>query len=540
MPNLNPFALEKPMPVKTVNLDALIVRADFSSDAESAGGRPRDTISLSDLEANGFFQHSLRKPDFQRETTHWTPDAVYELVRAFLDGDLIPAVIFWERGGEYFVIDGAHRLGALMAWIRDDYGDGEVSNSLFGMMLTNEQRNVAEKTRAIIKQNIGAYAEFKGLVGHRSIIDQQKAKWVSRIGIGAIDIQWVTAATAQAAEKSFFKINQAAQPIDPTERRILQTRTSPEAIASRCIARGAQGHKYWASFPQEIASDIEKLGSEINRILYQPPHSQPVTSIDQPIAGQGYNALPFVFDLVCICNRLPILATKNLKQIPDPSADDGSGSITVDYLKGVKKRLQLISTNHPGSLGLHPLVYFYSSTGNFQPNAFLASLNFAKALDERNKKNDFTKIRMKFEEFFIRNRVYISLTMSRLGAGGRSLSRIVDLYWKVMALILSNKEDYEIFSELVSDDKFKHLRQLDAPSPTSTESPSSKGASTASKSAAFIEKAMKNSLSCSICNAAIHSNSVSFDHIKRIRDGGDNQSSNLNPTHPYCNTGYRN
>src|SRR5690554_4335330 len=100
MRTLTPFTLERRMAAKTVNLDALIPRADFVSDASlpAAGGQPRQTLALSDLQKNGFFQDSLRKPDFQRETTHWPPVAVVDLIRAFLDGDLIPAVILWERG----------------------------------------------------------------------------------------------------------------------------------------------------------------------------------------------------------------------------------------------------------------------------------------------------------------------------------------------------------------------------------------------------------------------------------------------------------
>lgn len=37
------------MPANTVNLDALIPREDFASEAEQAGGSPRTTISLTDL-----------------------------------------------------------------------------------------------------------------------------------------------------------------------------------------------------------------------------------------------------------------------------------------------------------------------------------------------------------------------------------------------------------------------------------------------------------------------------------------------------------
>ena len=196
---------------KTVNIDALIPRDDFVSQDTKAGGNPRQTISLSDLGPSGFFQNSLRKPDFQRETTHWTSAAVVDLIRAFLDGDLIPAVILWERGEEIFVIDGAHRLSALIAWIRDDYGDGTASNVSFGSGLTDEQRTIADRTRKLVNKEIGTFAEFSGLVG-QSISDPEKAGRLSAIAKNSILIQWVTAATPEAAETSFFKINQAAQP----------------------------------------------------------------------------------------------------------------------------------------------------------------------------------------------------------------------------------------------------------------------------------------------------------------------------------------
>lgn len=522
----------------TVNLDALIPREDFESGTDTAGGRLRDTISLSDLEANGFFHPLLRKPDFQRETTHWRPEAVCDLVRAYLDGHLIPAVILWQSGGRVFVIDGAHRLSALIAWTRDDYGDAEASNARFGSGLSPEQRKVAKRTRDQIRKEIGSYAEFKGLRG-QDVADSQKARWVRQIGSGAIEIQWVTATTSKAAEDSFFKINQAAQPIDPTERRILQTRRSPNAIAARCVARGGKGHKYWSAFPPDRRTEIEILGEEIYEILYQPPHNPPVTSTDVPIAGQGYNALPFVFELVCVANGIPIPATVAAKRLPPSIPEDSDGVETLEFLRNVKRKLTLISTNHSGALGLHPLVYCYSSTGNFQPNAFLATIKFADMLDLRGKKKAFTSIRREFESYLLANRTFVSLTMSRLGAGSRSLDRIVDLYWAIFDLLLSGKRQAEILDALSSQSEFAHLKQLEIPSPGAEDARSLKGASASSKSASFIQSAMIAPLRCSECGASIHANSVSFDHVQRRADGGSNRTENLRPTHPFCNSGIK-
>lgn len=522
----------------TVNLDALIPREDFESNTGAAGGRLRDTISLSDLEENGFFHPLLRKPDFQRETTHWKPDAVYELIRAYLDGHLIPAVILWQSGERVFVIDGAHRLSALIAWTRDDYGDAEASSARFGSGLSPEQRKVAKRTRDLIRKEIGSYAEFKGLRG-QEISEPRKARWVRQIGSGAVEIQWVTATTSQAAEDSFFKINQAAQPIDPTERRILQTRRSPNAIAARCIARGGKGHKYWSAFPSESQGQIETLGEEIYATLYQPPHNQPVTSTDVPIAGQGYNALPFVFELVSVANNIPIPTSVNAKKLPPAVPEDSNGVETVKFLQNVKKRLGLLSTTHSGSLGLHPLIYSYSSTGNFQSNAFLATIKFAEKLDKRGKKKEFTSIRKEFEDYLLNNRAFVSLTMSRLGAGARSLERIVDLYWSIFELMLSGKRGTDVLDSLSARTDFAHLRQLEIPSPRADDAPSKRGASSTSKSASFITKAMTAPLRCSECGAAIHANSVSFDHIQRSSEGGSNRQENLQPTHPFCNSGIK-
>ena len=110
------------MATNVVNLDALIPREEFAVEDQQGGTSLIERISILHLE--GFiFGPDLRKPDFQRETIQWTPQKVADLVRAFVDADLIPAVILWRAGRYVFVIDGAHRLSAIMAWILDDYGD---------------------------------------------------------------------------------------------------------------------------------------------------------------------------------------------------------------------------------------------------------------------------------------------------------------------------------------------------------------------------------------------------------------------------------
>jgi hypothetical protein len=106
------------MPAALVNLDALIRRDDFDvkADQPPQPAQLTFTLKVSDLNAGSLEYQTLRKPDFQRETASWGSEKIVELVRSFLDGDLIPAVILWRSpdSGNIFVIDGGHRLACII------------------------------------------------------------------------------------------------------------------------------------------------------------------------------------------------------------------------------------------------------------------------------------------------------------------------------------------------------------------------------------------------------------------------------------------
>jgi hypothetical protein len=124
------------MPSNFVNLDAIIRREDWQAspegenDIQTSGGL---VFKPSEFESGGLAFQLLRKPEFQRETASWEPEKVVDLAKSFLENDLIPAVIIWKntQSGNLFVIDGAHRLGAIIAWVHNDYGDGALSRAFF-------------------------------------------------------------------------------------------------------------------------------------------------------------------------------------------------------------------------------------------------------------------------------------------------------------------------------------------------------------------------------------------------------------------------
>lgn len=136
---------------RTVNLDALIPRDDFArqTDQPADAFEQVGTIAVRDIGHEGLIGPLLRKPDFQRETNHWTPDQVASLLECFVNGDLIPSVILWRSSYYIFVIDGGHRLAALRAWVEDDYGDGAVSRRFFGADIPASQLKSARAVREL-------------------------------------------------------------------------------------------------------------------------------------------------------------------------------------------------------------------------------------------------------------------------------------------------------------------------------------------------------------------------------------------------------
>ena len=230
----------------------------------------------------------------------------------------------WQSKGINFVIDGCHRVSALIAWVLDDYGDGTKSNSFFSFNVGGDQRRTAEKTQALIKKKIGTYREMMDAVQHPKPREVRNSFEYARLLVTRpLQLQWIPGADPKKAEKSFFTINQAGAAIEPTELRILEVRTTPNALAARAIVRAGTGHKYWARFAKDKQESIESLAADIHKSLFMPPLETPIKTLDLPIAGKGYASLPLVFDMVNLDRQSP----ENSIAASDPNGDE---TINVD------------------------------------------------------------------------------------------------------------------------------------------------------------------------------------------------------------------
>tara|TARA_B110001454_G_C12702454_1_gene427176 strand:+ start:209 stop:1765 length:1557 start_codon:yes stop_codon:yes gene_type:complete len=510
----------------TVNLDAMIYRADFASnDQKPAQSSERfEKIGLKDLVGDGAWAPKLlRKPDFQRETTQWKPSQVAMLIESFLDGELIPAVILWQSATSIFVIDGGHRLSALIAWALDDYGDGVRSGGFFKNEISQETKRLANRTRNEVEKRVGSYKRLQQLISasdENSVPDARMVTFATR----GLQVQWIIG-DADKAESSFFKINTQGSALDPIEEKILRNRSKPSAIAARSIARAATGHKYWSKFTPEIQEKISEKSASIHKSLFSPEVQSPVKTIDLPLGGTA--SITQTLDLLINLTEIVDPTYKDLLKIPD----DKNGENTLDLLESLDRVVTRLVGNKSKSLGLHPFVYFYTSRGRHYPPLMLAIFAIvANQLKNNNKQwfKDFTFSRKLFEEILLENKGIITLLISALGSKSR-----VDGAIKVLELILIRAKSG---NTSISPNDFAEVTGLQSRLYTIQSKPGAHFDDDA-KSSAFLKQAFAQALKCPICGGFLDpSKSISYDHILKREHGGLGSAENCQVTHPYCNS----
>ncbi len=509
-----------------VNLDALIPREDFGVDAGTESQTLADRLKVSELiKGQGFFYSSLRKPDFQRETSDWDKNKISSFIKSFLEGDLIPSIILWQAGQYTFVIDGAHRLSALIAWVNDDYGDGLISQPFFNHDIDGEQKKLSEQTGRHVDKEVGSYRSLMQAISDPQQANPDTLKKANKLGFLSLQLQWVTG-SAEKAEESFFTINQRATPISDTEISLLKARRKPHAMASRAIIRSGTGHKFWKNFGASQQAEIEKIARELNQYMFTPEIKSPIKTLDLPLAGKGYSSrsLPLIFDLVRLSNGVDDKCD---------IADDSDGKITIQYLKNTLKVIRLFTTTHASSLGLHPAVYFYSEKGRYQPTPFMAWIEILKEFRSKSSFKEFTKHREQFESLLISYKYLTNQVTVKYGSGLKGYKHLKELYLCIFDAIALNKSE-DAIKEIISSN-FPYLNLT-----YKGDKPKQSDFSTNTKSEIFITSALKDAQKCSICGGYIHTKSISFDHIERKQDGGKGIAENGQLTHPYCNSTLKN
>lgn len=512
-------------------MDAMIPREDFAVEQEEFVLDLFGDFPIANLTSDSPILNLLRKPDFQRETNHWTPEQIATFIASFLDNEVIPSLILWKSPTHIFVIDGGHRLSALRSWIEDDYGDNTLSLAFYRGEISEEQKRIAKRTRQLIEQKIGRYSTLRSLVNTKIPGDPIAMKRANRLVTRALNLQWIQG-NADVAETSFFKINSQGTPLDDTEEMLIKNRRKPIAIAARAILRSGTGHKYWSNFSAQPRKDFEQLAGRFYELLFEPESNMPIKTLDVPFGGtvSPVDALSLLIEFLTIsASREQILAATI-----DKYPNDETGELTVRVLERSLEILTRITGNEPGSLGLHPAVYFYNDRGRY--NRFLF-LGMTAMLTEKVSNNNsgffkkFTAARRALEEFLVDNKTLITFLLQNMSKGQR-VPRMKQMF---EYLVRTATDDNPLITEDAIASMGLRGRILDV-----TATQASPFFSDETKSMLFINTALSKALKCPICQGYLHpTKSVSYDHVVARRDGGTGDASNGQLVHPFCNTGIK-
>jgi hypothetical protein len=519
------------MPSGLVNLDALIPRGDFEYDPRNPP-KPSDFQPIKTHDLKQGSSMLFRKPDFQRETSHWSPEQVCALIEAFANEDLVPSVILWRSAlNEAFVIDGAHRLSSLIAWVNNDYGDGAISQQFFGLPIPPAQQAAADATRKLVHAALGPFHEIDESFRQEKFI-QRYREISARLNFCSVVVQTLRGDTDKA-EDSFYTINKQGVKLDGTELTLLYSRNCPNAVAARAINQNGTGHPHWKKFESQRA-EIEQVAKDIHKLLFVPPlTSSVVRSTDVPIGGKEKAAgvLAMLLNTVNIANALPGEIPSSKDHAESLVPPDMDGTQTTSMLKRVHKLLQRLHSLDACSLGLDPFVYVYSPGGRHLPSSYLAVIEFLEQMEREGTHKQFSRVRSAFEDFLVANSAFIPQIVRKLRGEMRAVHGIYRYFTHCfMELQKSNTNAESLLSSLQYHEEFSYLK------PSAYESTEyGKDFSSEVKSGGPISHHLTTAMRCEVCEARIDPRILSFDHRLDKEKGGIGTPENRGHTHPYCN-----
>ncbi|MCY9380242.1 DUF262 domain-containing protein [Bacillus inaquosorum] len=380
------------------NLEHLIPRSDIDETENTQNisqSDRRSSFNLTDLEKEQFFYQQLKKPIFQRDTNQWTVERVEKLINTFLDDGLIPAIILWEDSeGNIYIIDGAHRISSLIAWVNSDYGkENEMNDS-------NHQ--VIEE---YINKKIGNYSEIK------KSTDSKYKQIKQIIAKRSIAVQWVTGDYDKVKE-SFIRINEQGVIITQDEKELIENDQLPISKLSRAILAHGLG---------QLSKNQNEVTEKLFNRFFNPSLSHQLNNY--PLCGSLNE------DLVIskVYNAIKIL-------------DNGE---KLD-LESLQDKVNNVLSFIQDELNISQKVYFYGATKHFKTNSFYGFIRFSLYLMEDIKLTEsYIKNRRKFEEYLVNNERHIQ-TIARKKRHAKKAYEEVGSYYKLLLTSCGNDDFTEL------------------------------------------------------------------------------------------------
>lgn len=519
-------------------------------------------IRFNDIKSEWF--ERLKKPDFQRETNAWSPIQCRDFIESVFLGRIIPSIILWksEENGVTYILDGAHRLSILRAWMTDDYGDK--ADGYYERRDKSHINKVAEETRTLINSRIGSFHEFRisydklqklikeGEAPKKKMQEREflQANFYSDV-IGSNSSLYAQYETGnyESAEQSFLRINRQGQALDPWEATLIEYRKGSYSRSIMHIANGGGSGHYWPNQnlneeDQEKVATFSKFSKDIHTKLFVPPFAIPIQELTVPIfvAPAYFQKHVYLLELIplIVWNQIAINAEDQIEILKRDFQTDPSNVISNanDILTKLNYRLEHISStkNNPQSLSLVPLFYWYNHRGQHLRSVlygFTYWLFNGSETDVFNRKIIFSANREKVEYVLFYYKQEIAALAGKSGAGLKAAKPMSDFFEDLINL-LHNEQNLKIeenelepkILELTSSKKYNKSIKRSGRSFTKRD-----------KSQSNINELFTSSVRCHICGGIVNLKygGIQYDHVEEFRKVRKTDPENMRPTHPFCN-----
>lgn len=527
--------------------------------------RSDNSIRFDDIrQKDGWFDR-LRKPDFQRATCAWDPETCVTFLSSVIRRRIIPSIILWRssESGLVYVLDGAHRLSVLRAWMMDDWGDkaGDFYEKNENL---EEILQSARTTRELVRQEIGFFSEFE--IAHsewnriaythgapRVQMSDREADmamfYSDMVGSSrTLHAQWEDG-DYEAAEESFLAINRQGESLDDVEQLLIEHRAgSLSRVIMSIASAGSSGH-YWPEPPatpelsqriRQTLSGFNDRCSALHHLLFVPPFDTKILDINVPflVAPGHFRPHQHLIELLPLISEGAAIGGDRLPQLlnRDVEADAEQVIINADQLlTRLERKLGHLAGRNADSLSLSvvPLIYWYNRKANFVRGLFYGWCHWLLAGEEtevQQRKLALSAVRGELEEVLIQFKDEIAEVQHRSGAGLKSLPAVGTLLQQIVETLVANRG----ITPADRDAKIRHIIGA-KPAPRS-KAGASRAFSKGSRVEINVRELLNSAIKCEICGGVVDlKQGLQYDHKQEYANGGRSVAENGRPTHPFCN-----
>ncbi|WP_046206359.1 HNH endonuclease signature motif containing protein [Acinetobacter radioresistens] len=499
-------------------------------------------VALTDFEKHPIIK-CLFKADNQRSTECWSVQEIANFIEDCTeDQNINLCILYWKDiHGNIYIIDGAHRLSCIYAWINRYFADEQVPQA----PNFNDQQ---KQDIRYLRNYLGDLADFQ-----RICTDAEFAEKKSKLGDIKISFRQVLG-TPEDARRVFQSINSDTKRLDKYEEYHLRNRGSDAyyAIYACCYINDNKSNLEELQYTR--LNELIELGERIHQLLFS------TILLDNEMSHGKKIGL--------VNELMNIIAGDQIHNIMSLNQGERVENLMSHLLTILCRIATPVKNAGVPSLGLHPYLYFYKDQ-RFQITSFLAWFSIVYEIHESRMQihhrkisfKDFTRVRRSIEFLIANFPVATTETVGKFGSGIKGYDRLQIVYNAFICLSLEMEVDFDdekcLNTFILSMSKaFKYINfnefyverflggyddavvknvvgYVESISPISRSKP--KAFSALTKSLLKHNFVVGNHNFCLICDGLIYLDSTESDHRIAKAVGGQGVLENGLLVHPICN-----